>query len=49
MEQYDSIVVGGGVYSLVSASILGQAGTNVLLLEACHQIGGLDTSTEASV
>jgi len=46
MDRYDSIVVGGGVNSLVSASILGQSGKKVLLLEACDQIGGLATSTE---
>ena len=32
--------------SLVSASILGQAGKKVLLLEACEQIGGLATTAE---
>ena len=46
MDRYDSIVVGGDVNSLVSASILGQSGKKVLLLEARDQIGGLATSTE---
>ena len=46
MEQFDIIVVGGGVNSLVTASILGQAGKKVLLLEARNQIGGLASTTE---
>ncbi len=48
MDRYDSIVVGGGVNSLVTASILGQSGKKVLLLEARNQIGGLASTTEFS-
>jgi phytoene dehydrogenase-like protein len=46
MEQFDIIVVGGGVNSLVTASILAQSGKKVLLLEARNQIGGLASTTE---
>ena len=46
MVHYDSIVVGGGLNSLITASILGQSGKNVLLLEAREQIGGLVSTTE---
>ena len=46
MEQFDIIIIGGGVNSLVTASILGQAGKDVLLLEARNQIGGLASTTE---
>jgi len=46
MEQFDIIVVGGGVNSLVTASILGQSRKKVLLLEARNQIGGLASTTE---
>ena len=46
MEQFDVIVIGGGVNSLVTASILGQSGQKVLLLEAQNQIGGLASTTE---
>jgi len=42
------IVVGGGVNSLVNASILGQAGKKVILLEALNQIGGLASTAEFS-
>ncbi|HIA80272.1 MAG TPA: hypothetical protein EYO07_08990, partial [Candidatus Marinimicrobia bacterium] len=41
MEQFDMIVVGGGVNSLVTASVFGKSGKNVLLLETRNQIGGL--------
>ena len=46
MVQYDTIVIGGGLNSLVTASILGQSGKNVLLLEARDQIGGLASTEE---
>ena len=46
MNQFDIIVVGGGVNSLVTASILGQSEKKVLLLEAQNQIGGLASTTE---
>ncbi|SVD26341.1 uncharacterized protein METZ01_LOCUS379195, partial [marine metagenome] len=46
MIHYDSIVIGGGFNSLITASILGQSGKKVVLLEACEQIGGLASTTE---
>ena len=46
MIHYDSIVIGGGFNSLITASILGQSGKKVLLLEASEQIGGLASTTE---
>ncbi len=41
MSRYDIIVIGGGVNSLVTASLLGKAGKKVVILEAQDQIGGL--------
>ena len=46
MGQYDVIVVGGGVNSLVTASVLGKAGKRVLLLEARDHVGGLAATSE---
>ena len=46
MKRYNIIVVGGGLNSLVTASILGQSGKNVVLLEAREQIGGLASTSE---
>ena len=46
MGQYDVIVVGGGVNSLVTASVLGKAGKRVLLLEARDHVGGLASTSE---
>ena len=41
MEQFDVIIVGGGLNSLVTASILGKSGKQVLVLEARDQVGGM--------
>ncbi len=46
MTNYNSIVIGGGVNSLVAATMLGKKGKKVLLLEARNQIGGLASSLE---
>ncbi len=46
MENYDAIVVGGGINSLVAATMLGKKGKKVLLLEARNKIGGLSSSLE---
>ena len=40
MENYDVIIVGSGINSLVSATVLAQAGKTVLVLESRNQIGG---------
>jgi len=40
MNEYDCIVVGGGISGLVAASRLGRAGRSVLLLEATARLGG---------
>ena len=40
------IVIGGGVNSLVTANLLGQAGKKVLLLEAREQVGGMAATLE---
>ena len=40
MAQFDIIVVGGGVNSLVTAALMGKARKNVLLLEAKEKVGG---------
>ena len=40
MENYDVIIVGSGINSLVSATVLSQAGKTVLVLESRNQIGG---------
>lgn len=46
MSRFDIIVVGGGINSLVTASILGKAGKKVLVLEARDQVGGMASTTE---
>ena len=48
MAQYDSIIIGSGINSLVIAAILGKKGKKVLALEARSQIGGLSSSMEFS-
>ena len=46
MNRYDIIVIGGGVNSLVTASILGKSGKKVLLLESRDSVGGLASTEE---
>jgi len=46
MERFDIIVIGGGINSLVTASMLGKAGKKVMILEARDQIGGLASTSE---
>ena len=48
MTQFDIIVVGGGVNSLVTAALMGKAGKSVLLLEAKEKVGGLAATVEFS-
>ena len=46
MEQFDVIIIGGGLNSLVTASILGKSGKQVLVLEARDQVGGMASTIE---
>ena len=46
MERFDIIVIGGGINSLVTASLLGKAGKKVVVIEARDQIGGLASTEE---
>jgi len=46
MAHYEFIVIGGGLNSLVTASILGNSGKKVLLLEAREHVGGLASTEE---
>ena len=46
MNRFDVIVVGGGINSLVTASMLGKAGKKVLVFEARDQVGGLASTSE---
>ena len=46
MERFDIIVIGGGINSLVTASMLGKAGKKVVVIEARDQIGGLASTSE---
>ena len=46
MERFDIIVIGSGINSLVTASMLGKAGKKVMILEARDQIGGLASTEE---
>ena len=46
MSRYDVVVIGGGLNSLVTASILGKSGKKVLVLEARDQLGGLASTSE---
>ena len=41
MDRFDIIVIGSGINSLVTASLLGKAGKKVVVIEARDQIGGL--------
>ncbi len=42
-DEYDCVVIGGGLAGLTSANILGRAGHRVLLLEQHYKLGGLAT------
>ena len=46
MTQFDAIVIGGGVNSLVTAAILGKVGKKVLVLESRNEVGGLASTKE---
>ena len=46
MSNYNVIVIGGGINSLVTANLLGQAGRKVILLEAREQVGGMAATLE---
>ncbi|MBH49940.1 MAG: hypothetical protein CMG69_04215 [Candidatus Marinimicrobia bacterium] len=46
MSRLDVIVIGSGVNSLVTASLLAKAGKDVLVIEARDQIGGLASTQE---
>ena len=45
-ERYDAIVIGAGHNGLICASLLGQAGKKVLVLEANDQVGGAAVTRE---
>ncbi len=45
MNRFDIIVIGGGLNSLVTASMLGKAGKKVLVFEARDQVGGLASTS----
>ena len=46
MTQYDTIIIGGGINSLVAATIFGQAGKNVIILESRQKLGGMAATEE---
>ena len=46
MDRFDIIVIGGGINSLVTASLLGKAGKKVIVIEARDKIGGLASTEE---
>ena len=48
MNQYDIIVIGSGINSLITASILGRAGKKVLVIENRNQMGGMASTEEFS-
>ena len=49
MAQYDIIVIGSGINSLVAASVIAKAGKKVLVLESRNKIGGLASTNEFAV
>ena len=46
MTNYDIIVIGSGVNSLVAAAMMAKAGKKVLVLESREEIGGLASTNE---
>lgn len=46
MQQYDTIIIGGGHNGLVCAAYLAQKGESVLILEAAESLGGLAATRE---
>ena len=46
MAQYDIIVIGSGINSLVAASVIAKADKKVLVLESRNKIGGLASTNE---
>ena len=49
MTNYDIIVIGSGVNSLVAAAMMAKAGKKVLVLESREEIGGLASTHELSL
>ena len=46
MTNYDIIVIGSGVNSLVAAAMMAKAGKKILVLESREEIGGLASTYE---
>ncbi len=46
MNNYDVIVIGGGINGLPTASILSKAGKRTLVLESRNTVGGMASSME---
>ena len=46
MNDFDVIVIGGGINSMIAASLLGQAGRKVTILEAREETGGMASTVE---
>ena len=46
MANYDIIIIGSGVNSLVAAAVIAKAGKKVLVLESRDEIGGLASTNE---
>ena len=46
MTNYDIIVIGSGVNSLVAAAMMAKAGKKILVLESREEIGGLASTNE---
>ena len=48
MANYDIVIVGGGLNSMITASLLAQKTKSILVLESRDKIGGLATTKEFS-
>ena len=46
MKNYNSIIIGSGVNSLITAALLGKKDGRVLVLESRNEVGGLSSSLE---
>ena len=47
-KEFDYIIIGGGINSLISAALLSQKNKSVILFESNNTVGGMASTTEFS-